>query len=1551
MKKLLSSAAMFLCCVATSFAQFSGSGNGTEDDPYLIFNENQLAQVSNFLNQEGVVFKLMKDIDLTNWIADNNPRQGWIPIGVESSPFKGIFEGNNHKIKGLMINRNSTNYVGFFGFVSGATIENLTIEGSTIVGATNVGGFVGKITGSVIANCNIKLTGSDGIKGSSFVGSFAGSSYNTNYSVFNALASVSSSDNTGGYIGYVDNGTFTDGIVSGSVVGSENNTGGLIGHATGITLTNILVKSMVSGQDYTGGLMGYCATGNLSNCKYEGTLTGRQYVGGISGSLEMSTTSFENCFTRGEITATGDYAGGLVGVSKGGCIEKMDNCSHFGDLKGESYLGGLIGAVLNVSEAPVLHTYELHDLPYGDWRDRIMDTFSETMRLGNSVTKTINNCTTIGNIVGLSFVGGLIGCETTAIGYSSTKNYNSRYYVFEHGVCVGGNGFVYYTYTRNTISLSLNNSYYSGTIHGLDNIGGLYGYKSGGEVLNNYAYAIIYGASNVGGIAGMLADEKVDDYFNTTTIKSNVANNSVISATTTNVGRIYGTTESVDHLIIGALASAEGNRALAQTQVILSGIVQEVDDDFQNGSSIGPAALKLKANYVSWGWDFDNDWNILETQSFPYKKYQAAPPVIESQLVSKATSISGKSINGGTVYLYYKNRDAVSTVSNDHNWSFSMEPLQSGAQVSAYTDVDGMTPSYFTISFVGYPGSGTKDDPYRIYTAEDLQGASNRGYYKVMNDIDLSDWIKENSPTKGWSAIGRNSGEITYIDGDNHKVTGLWMDTNENYNGLFSNFSAGQIKNLTVEVASGKKVKGGDYTGILIGRNANGSIVNCTVKGDAEGTIHAGGVAGYVLESTIRDVLFNGSISCSSDDAFVGGLAGQTEDCTISSCIINATVYVSGMGSKTGGLIGEPKGCIIKTCSSHGSVNATGEDSYTGGLIGYALSDIENCYSTAKTTGTLYTAGLVGYTFNKVDKCYAKGDVYGSSYGAGLVGELDGTGAVLTNSVASNNIISLSDQSSWGCRVIGGYKNGAPDPDNSNYALSSMQVSLNNVPQKKTDDILEGRAMAQEVLLKQNTYTQLGWDFTNVWEMTEGVSYPTLQASATGDDEGDDPDPNPAPDPNPNPESVNVTDISNLVDAIYAEAATSQSGNEAVLTICLKNAQSANAYSFDLKLPAGVSLVTNSDGDYQYTLSNRHNGHAETINYITSTGVYSFAVLPLQSKDVKGNDGVIWKIRLKVAENVANGDYAIKILNAKYSLTSGSSTVKMPETIGKLTIGLYKKGDVNGDGDIDIADAVCIVNHVVGIATPSFVAQAADVNGDGDVDIADAVRIINLIVGKINALSRGNSPSPVAATRAGNVTDAIYIENASAFVGKEGTLTISLKNAQSTSGYSFEMILPEGVSIAQDENGDYQHTLSERHSGFMSTLNYNGYNTYTLAALSLQKNKNVEAGDGAICTFKIKVDESTDGSKYPVTIKNAKYSLTSGASKVNMSETEGQLTVKIMGDANGDFKLDQKDVTAIVNHIMGDSPDNFDEKAADMNGDEKIDVTDIVLLNKLLGKQ
>lgn len=68
--------------------------------------------------------------------------------------------------------------------------------------------------------------------------------------------------------------------------------------------------------------------------------------------------------------------------------------------------------------------------------------------------------------------------------------------------------------------------------------------------------------------------------------------------------------------------------------------------------------------------------------------------------------------------------------------------------------------------------------------------------------------------------------------------------------------------------------------------------------------------------------------------------------------------------------------------------------------------------------------------------------------------------------------------------------------------------------------------------------------------------------------------------------------------------------------------------------------------------------------------------------------------------------------------------------------GITIKGDVNGNGYVDIGDAVTIVNYLVGKESSTFVAEAADTNDNGQIDIGDAVTIVNFLVGKTASLSR-----------------------------------------------------------------------------------------------------------------------------------------------------------------------------------------------------------------------
>lgn len=1384
MKRLLTTAALFLCSLLT-FAQFSGSGSGTENDPYLILNPIQLNQLRNFLDQRNVYFKLMSDIDITEFIEGEYPSQGWMPIGTSLVPFRGIFDGNGKTITGLWINRQNSDYVGFFGCLGEGCIKNLKIEGTTVKGNKYVGLLVGYASNSEIKSCNI------------IGGRINGETY------------------VGGCIGYGSN--FLNSGVSGIKSSAE-----------------------VIGRDVVGGIIGGIEhrsdnKESITECEIiEGHISGNNYVGGICGTVDWISNH------QGSVLMSRSYVKA--------------------DIFGNDNVGGICGK----------------------WQG------------------PISYCGFVGSVTGNSSVGGICG-------YGTAGGVNVDY-CFAHANIlaqndkVGGIG--------GLLRMKINNCYYSGSIVGKEMVGGLVGMNLGG-IRNSYSNASIWGSKDVGGLCGKIGD---------TEMYSNIAILSSIKATEGNVGRLYGMKDG-RNVKIGAMGTADENKAWNKSIVIDKGISQEVIDNEQNGTGVSANTLKLKATYVAMGFDFTDIWDIQETECYPYFRTQTAPPVITSQVVSGATTVSGKCIDGGTITLEI-DRVKKQLISSGNTFSFTVAPLQAGHEVRVSAKAEGKEQSYYTTEVVSFLGKGTEVDPYQVSTAADLSQVYRKGYYKLMNDIDLTSYINQYNPTEGWESIGREGSETIHFDGNGHKITGLWCNSTRDNTGLFSCFANGYIKNLTVETAKGKQVKGGNYTGIIIGKLINGEMTNCKVTGSL------------------------------ADGTPVGGMMGKLDGGKVSRCQADVTINVSGENSYIGGLIGEQNG-EVDQCLSYGTLTATGKTSYVGGLVGISNSgsNITNSYSSAVTNSSLSAAGIVAYNYGVVDKCYATGNVFSKNYGAGVVGYNDGAGAVVKNCVAMNNKLDVTYESQsaqsggYGQRIIGGIKNSAPTPEMNNYALKTMQVSVNNVPQKVYDDIMNGTAKTAAQLKAKATYQELGWDFNSIWKIEEGSSYPyqTEIIVAPDSDEPVNPDI-----PDDDPETIGVTDISNLTNAIYAQPTSSQPGYETTLNICLKNAQGATAYSFDLQLPEGVTLATKSNGDYQYTLSNRHNGHSETVNYQSGSGVYSFAVLSLQSKELTGNDGAIWTLRLKVANNVANGDYAIKILNAKYSIASGSAKVTMPETVNKLTINQYKKGDVNNDGDVDIADAVCIVNHVVGIPTPSFVAQAADVNGDGDVDIADAVRIVNLVVGKIQALSRSENSPSVAATRASNSdADAIYAEDISVYAGENCTLNVSLKNAQATNAYSFDFTLPEGVSIATDEEGEYLYELSDRHNGHMSTLNNLGNNTYSFATLSLQS-KEVKGNDGIICTFKLKVDKAIAGGKYAVTIKNAKYSLTSGASKVKMSESEANLTVKVKGDVNGDYKLDNDDLKAIVSYIMGKTPTGFDKDEADLNGDKKVNAADIVVLVNMI---
>ena len=218
-------------------------------------------------------------------------------------------------------------------------------------------------------------------------------------------------------------------------------------------------------------------------------------------------------------------------------------------------------------------------------------------------------------------------------------------------------------------------------------------------------------------------------------------------------------------------------------------------------------------------------------------------------------------------------------------------------------------------------------------------------------------------------------------------------------------------------------------------------------------------------------------------------------------------------------------------------------------------------------------------------------------------------------------------------------------------------------------------------------------------------------------------------------EMVEVTDISQMNNAIYVEPASGRVGDDVSIEVCLKNANAATSYGFELVLPQGLSIATTNEGDFDdaVTMSARHKGHTLTTNKLADN-TYKVGVASLSSKALTDNNGLVLTIKAHVADNMALGDYPILIQNPLIVNTDGTKPT-VQNTQSKITIEDYMKGDVDGDGVVDLADAVLVINHYVGKPVNKFVAKAADVDGDGVIDLADAVRIINFYVGKVQSLA------------------------------------------------------------------------------------------------------------------------------------------------------------------------------------------------------------------------
>ncbi len=401
-------------------------------------------------------------------------------------------------------------------------------------------------------------------------------------------------------------------------------------------------------------------------------------------------------------------------------------------------------------------------------------------------------------------------------------------------------------------------------------------------------------------------------------------------------------------------------------------------------------------------------------------------------------------------------------------------------------------------------GTGSKEDPYRISTPEQLAYLAKcvrngndftygtdtpKPYYIVLTaDIDLNNL--------DFKSIGKtsNQGEGYYFaghfDGQGYTIknfyttsqglfggTGCWLD--------YTTSDCGRILNLNV-IGEVNAIGYERDVGGIVGRAQGGYIENCTFTGTVT-----------VTKTTYQ---------------FYGGIVGEMEQGEINNCIADLTLTVTGGQARgVGGILGgaEYNAPSLNNCANKGDVSAA--YALDVGAIAGSYTKITNCYNTG--AAAKFAASCRGYDTTGIHNSFDASNIQN-----GIVYMNDGSENVVLPAgelLATLNAWVEENENAWASASGTGYsawKMGAGTPVFANEEVVSTppeltlevftwttdannqfsgQVNMNGL----TNIFAVGETITLTAVYNGDDYRFIGWyadgDFSNVFADTK-VLYITV---------------------------------------------------------------------------------------------------------------------------------------------------------------------------------------------------------------------------------------------------------------------------------------------------------------------------------------------------------------------------------------------------------------------------------------------------------------------------
>ena len=810
--------------VADAFAE----GDGTEEDPYIIHDGEELAYLAQLTNANADLtknkyFELGADIYLNDIMLNDElelegtPDNEWTPIGNSSNAFRGHFDGKDHIISGLYTN--GGDYRGLFGVVEGATIQNLNIIDSyvkgNVIGA--LAGSMGRNDSCFVSRCYIEATLDP-------TGSSAG--------LITGLTCYLNMKNC---------------YTNGQVKNSYSYRGSLVGQIyNSPTITNCF--TVVKGAQPLGNMN---ANGNTNNVYFDSDFFGSTYTNRdnfrSATNIEMFTTDFAERMGEPYEYVLGNYPyiPGLMKVGENRGWESPTDPTHggAGDVwDGERSIIFASGTgtetdpyIIN-NGAQLAYLAKLTNANANLTKDRYFELGADIVLNENVLDNDFELKGTPANV-------------WEPIGYSTSNVFRGHF---------DGKG-------HNISGLYINGGDYRG----------LFGVVDASTICNLNIIDSYVAGSTIGALAGSLG--RNDSCF-----VSRCYVEATLYPTSSNSGLIAGMTcylNMEECYVNGQVKNSYSYRGGLLGYMVNSPTVTNCFAAVKNVQAAGN---------VNNGGNFYNVYYDSDMAGSTHKTSEYFRGVTNIEMMTKGFA---DSLRTSYVYMLgnYPYIPGLMYIGQNRNWTTPTDPTHGGAggtwdgersilfasgtgtEEDPYLINNGAQLAYLA-ALTNANGTLTKERYFEL------------GADIYLNDIMLNDELElEGTPDNEWTPIGNSSNAFRgHFDGKDHIISGLYTNGGD-YRGLFGVVEGATIQNLNIIDSYVK----GNVIGALagsMGRNDSCFVSRCYIEATLDPTgSSAGLITGLTCYLNMKNCYTNGQVKNSY--SYRGSLVGQIYNSpTITNC-------------------------------------------------------------------------------------------------------------------------------------------------------------------------------------------------------------------------------------------------------------------------------------------------------------------------------------------------------------------------------------------------------------------------------------------------------------------------------------------------------------------------------------------------------------------------------------------------------------------------------------------------------------------------------------------